>query len=61
MAERRSQLCAAPVCPLKNDPRGLESIVRNSSVLFWASTTFVRDADHIADNGGYSGNQTYTT
>jgi len=48
MAERRSQLCAAPACPLKNDPRGLESIVRNSSVLFWASTTFVRDADHIA-------------
>lgn len=47
MAERQSQLCAAPAC-LRNDPRGLESIVRNSSVLFWASTTFVRDADYVA-------------
>ncbi len=48
MAERPSQLCASRACSLKDDPRGLESIVRTSSVLFWASTTFVRDADHIA-------------
>jgi len=48
MAERLSQLSAAPAVTPKDNTHALESIVRTSSVLFWTSTTFAREADQVA-------------